>query len=59
MKLFQWGFGHQPHYVAAEDFAAAEKAIQDKYGPFHKIERIEFVSEYVLLPETPVCGKEK
>lgn len=49
MRLFQFTFGYQPHYVVARDFAQAEELIRSK--GYSTIDRIDRVSDYVILPE--------
>jgi len=49
MKLYQWVFGHQPHFVVAQSYAEAEETIQRENGPFHPVKKIELIGEYVLL----------
>ena len=49
MELYQWTFGHQPHYVVAMDYADAEVEIKNKYGRFTKIDRIDCLGPYVTV----------
>ena len=59
MNLYQWQFGHQPHYVVACSFADAENAIHDKYGWTTKIERIENLGSFVEISVAAIDDAEQ
>lgn len=48
MRLYQFAFGHQPHYVVARDYGAAEALI--KKAGYSTPQTITDLGPYVLLP---------
>jgi hypothetical protein len=52
VNLYQWKFGHQPHYVIAESLGDAEETIKSKYGWTTEIDRIDNLGPYVEVSTT-------
>ena len=51
-RLYQYGFGSQPHYVVAESYADAEATIRRWEGFNSTIVRIDCLGPYVLVSES-------
>lgn len=48
MKLYQFVFGNQPHYVVAVDYGDAERTIEKEYSSPTKIECL---GPYVMVSD--------
>lgn len=58
MGLYEWGNTSQRHYVVADSYGEAEKAIKFEYGQTTRPNQITYLGPYVLIAKDVLAEKD-